>query len=249
MRSTVHCRCTGWRRIYREDFADLPELKLTPANPAFKPIPVNPDTLRSGALSPLRWISFLMYMHVISTEPTRHLNVPWTPNLPNPAHHREQQRCHHYRHEQTRQNAGLKRGVPTFKCRDLIEQHILRSGAPTLRCTKIIQTGFRNAWGVCRGYRSLQRGWKLHLMKNMDKILDYEEYGHLIRRRYYTTFLSPAESAFRKQKHCKTMHVRQQEMDSNRWRSRTTDPARIKKLLSLINTREIWGLGAKSVTG
>nr|UGK56365.1 hypothetical protein [Escherichia coli] len=41
-----------------------------------------------------------------------------------PAHHREQQRCHHYRHEQARQkNTGLKRGMPIFKCRDLIEQH------------------------------------------------------------------------------------------------------------------------------
>ncbi|MGT2397400.1 hypothetical protein ACVDHD_23430, partial [Enterobacter roggenkampii] len=84
------------------------------------------------------------------------------------------------------------------------------------------------------------------LLKNMNKIIDYEDYGRLIRSTLLHNLSLTCGVGCSSTKTLAKLCT----YASKRWAATggvvvLTDQARIRKLLSLISTREIWGIGRK----
>ncbi|HHC0161180.1 hypothetical protein L1045_24875 [Escherichia coli] len=80
-------------------------------------------------------------------------------------------------------NTGLKRGVPIFKCRDLIEKHHIAVRSSNFTLYEDYSNRFHETLeGFAEDTDRYSVDESFMLLKNMDKIVDFEEYGCLIRR-------------------------------------------------------------------
>ncbi|HDQ6085708.1 TPA: Y-family DNA polymerase [Shigella flexneri] len=144
-------------------------------------------------------------------------------------------------------NTGLKRGMPIFKCRDLIEQHHIAVRSSNFTLYEDYSNRFHETLeGFAEDTDRYSVDESFMLLKNMDKIVDFEEYGCLIRRTLLHNLSLTCGIGVSTTKTLAKLCT----YASKRWAATggvvvLTDPFRIKKLLSLISTREIWGIGRK----
>ncbi|WP_259280708.1 hypothetical protein [Salmonella enterica] len=98
-------------------------------------------------------------------------------------------------------NTGLKRGMPIFKCRDLIEQHHIAVRSSNFTLYEDYSNRFHETLeGFAEDTDRYSVDESFMLLKNMDKIVDFEEYGCLIRRTLLHNLRSPAGLEYRPRK-------------------------------------------------
>ena len=79
-------------------------------------------------------------------------------------------------------SVGIKRGTPIFKCRDLIQQHRIEVRSSNFTLYEDYSNRFHEtleSFAPQSSRYSIDENFML--LKNMNKIIDYEDYGRLIR--------------------------------------------------------------------
>ncbi len=79
-------------------------------------------------------------------------------------------------------SVGIKRGTPIFKCRDLIQQHQIEVRSSNFTLYEDYSNRFHEtleSFAPQSSRYSIDENFML--LKNMNKIIDYEDYGRLIR--------------------------------------------------------------------
>lgn len=144
-------------------------------------------------------------------------------------------------------SVGIKRGTPIFKCRDLIQQHRIEVRSSNFTLYEDYSNRFHEtleSFAPQSSRYSIDENFML--LKNMNKIIDYEDYGRLIRSTLLHNLSLTCGVGCSSTKTLAKLCT----YASKRWAATggvvvLTDQARIRKLLSLISTREIWGIGRK----
>ncbi|MDC3590390.1 translesion error-prone DNA polymerase V subunit UmuC [Escherichia coli] len=144
-------------------------------------------------------------------------------------------------------SVGIKRGTPIFKCRDLIQQHQIEVRSSNFTLYEDYSNRFHEtleSFAPQSSRYSIDENFML--LKNMNKIIDYEDYGRLIRSTLLHNLSLTCGVGCSSTKTLAKLCT----YASKRWAATggvvvLTDQARIRKLLGLISTREIWGIGQK----
>ncbi|MCY5841783.1 hypothetical protein OV762_26620, partial [Salmonella enterica subsp. enterica serovar 1,4,[5],12:i:-] len=134
-----------------------------------------------------------------------------------------------------------------FKCRDLIQQHQIEVRSSNFTLYEDYSNRFHEtleSFAPQSSRYSIDENFML--LKNMNKIIDYEDYGRLIRSTLLHNLSLTCGVGCSSTKTLAKLCT----YASKRWAATggvvvLTDQARIRKLLGLISTREIWGIGQK----
>lgn len=142
---------------------------------------------------------------------------------------------------------GLKRGMPIFKCQDIIKTHnvAVRSANFTLygdysnRFHELLSN-----YAYASDRYSVDESFLL--MSGMDKLVDFQQYGQTVRESLKSNLSLTCGVGVAKTKTLAKLAT----YASKRWVKTggivvLTDPQRIKRLLSLVECSVIWGIGKK----
>lgn len=148
---------------------------------------------------------------------------------------------------QLSKDLGIKRGTPLFKCQDLIKRHNIAIRSSNFTYYEDYSNRFHETlekyasrttrYSIDEGFLSLA---------GMNHLVDFEQYGREIRATLQHNLSLTCGIGVAKTKTLAKLAT----YASKRWKATggvvvLTDPARVLKLLSLVETGDIWGIGRK----
>lgn len=148
---------------------------------------------------------------------------------------------------QLAKDIGVKRGDPIFKCKELITKYKIAVRSSNFTLYEDYSNRFHETLEsfACESSRYSVDESFLSL-KGMGKLVDFEEYGRTIRETLQHNLSLTCGVGCGKSKTLAKLAT----YASKKWKATggvvvLTDTARIRKLLALVNTQDIWGIGRK----
>lgn len=148
---------------------------------------------------------------------------------------------------QLSKDLGIKRGAPLFKCKDLIKRHNIAIRSSNFTYYEDYSNRFHE---TLEKYASRTTRYSIDesflSLAGMTHLVDFEQYGREIRATLQHNLSLTCGIGAAKTKTLAKLAT----YASKRWKATggvvvLTDPARVLKLLSLVETGDIWGIGRK----
>jgi DNA polymerase V len=148
---------------------------------------------------------------------------------------------------QLSKDLGIKRGTPLFKCQDLIKRHNIAIRSSNFTYYEDYSNRFHE---TLEKYASRTTRYSIDeaflSLAGMTHLVDFEQYGREIRATLQHNLSLTCGIGAAKTKTLAKLAT----YASKRWKATggvvvLTDPARVLKLLSLVETGDIWGIGRK----
>ncbi|MBL5885584.1 translesion error-prone DNA polymerase V subunit UmuC [Lelliottia aquatilis] len=148
---------------------------------------------------------------------------------------------------QKAKNIGIKRGAPLFKCQELIKKHRIAIRSSNFTLYEDYSNRFHE---TLEGYAAATNRYSVDecfmSLAGMTHLIDPERYGREIRATLQHNLSLTCGVGVGISKTLAKLAT----YASKRWKATggvvvLTDPIRIQKLLSLVETREIWGIGKR----
>lgn len=148
---------------------------------------------------------------------------------------------------QLAKDLGIKRGAPLFKCQDLIKRHHIAIRSSNFTLYEDYSNRFHE---TLEGYASRSNRYSVDesfmSLAGMSHLVDFEQYGREIRATLQHNLSLTCGVGVSKSKTLAKLAT----YASKRWKATggvvvLIDPHRIQKLLSLVEAKDIWGIGRK----